>query len=59
MATVEVTREWANGEKLAIIVRVGESFPDVVAEAKQTAINAFAEALDITLAYDAAEDDDK
>lgn len=61
MAKVVVQRTWADGENLLIEVAVAASYPDAIAEAKQQALNAYAGALEITLASDAenapAEDD--
>lgn len=50
MATVMIQRAWPDGETLTISVDVDESFPDVVAEAKRSAVAAYREALGITLA---------
>lgn len=57
MATVMIQREWPDGETLTISVDVDDSFPDVVAEAKQNAVNAYADALEVTLAADKADSD--
>lgn len=50
MAKVMVQRVWPDGEVLTISIQVDDSFPDVVAEAKANAVNAYADALEITLA---------
>ena len=60
MAEIVISRAWPDGESLTISVEVDASYPDAVAEAKQAAVNAYADALEITLtpAVDADDDSD-
>ena len=56
MAKIVIQREWPDGDELSILIEVADSFPDVVAEAKRTALDAYREALGITLAGNESED---
>lgn len=58
MAKVVVQRIWPDGENLLIEVAVASSYPDSIAEAKQQALNAYAGALEITLADSEPVEDD-
>lgn len=49
MAEVAIQREWPDGDNLTIVIKVDDSYPDVVAEAKRAALDAYAEALGMTL----------
>lgn len=57
MAKVTIQRQWPDGDILAVSVKVDASYPDSVAEAKQQAVNAFADALEVALAE--VDEDDK
>ena len=57
MAKVFVQRVWPDGETLTVSITVDNSFPDVVAEAKQAAVSAYEAALEISLAHDDAHDE--
>lgn len=50
MASAEITRRWPDGDELTVRIDVEASYPDAVAEAKQQAVNAFADALEVALA---------
>lgn len=50
MAEVVIQRSWPDGDDLCVVVKVDDSYPDVVAEAKRNALDAYREALDVTLA---------
>lgn len=54
MAKVVIQRQWPDGDVLSISIKVDDSFPDVVAEAKRAALDAYAEALGVTTATDEA-----
>lgn len=45
MARVTASYSYADGDKVAITVEVGESFPDAVAEARAAAIEGLREAM--------------
>ena len=49
MAKVMVQRGWPDGDSLTIVVNAATSYPDALAEASRTALNAYAEALGVTL----------
>jgi hypothetical protein len=55
MAKIVIQREWPDGDELSILIEVADSFPDVVAEAKAAALDAYAKALGITLAGNESE----
>lgn len=57
MASVTIRREWPDGDVLAVCIEVDESFPDVVAEARQAALRTFEGAMEIEIA--AVEDDEE
>lgn len=57
MAEVMIQRCWPDNETLTISVEVDASYPDAVAEAKQQAVNAYADALEVTLAAVLDDDD--
>lgn len=50
MARVSITRSWPDGDVLHIAIKVDRSYPDALAEAKRTALDAYAEALGVTVA---------
>lgn len=50
MARVKILRQWPDGDTLVIEIKVDDSFPDVVAEAKRAALDAYSEALGVTTA---------
>lgn len=50
MAQVVITRNWPDGDSLEVIINVDESFPDAVAEAKRACLDAYREALGVTVA---------
>lgn len=50
MAKIVVQRSWPDGDEPSVPVEVSESFPDSIAEAKAAALDAYAKALDVTLA---------
>ena len=56
MAKVVVQRTWPDGENL-LVDTVRNSFPDAVAEARQAAIKAYEDALEVTLAGASEEED--
>lgn len=58
MARVVVQRTWPDGENLLIEIQVQNSFPDAVAEARQAAIRAYEDALEVTLAGVDTDDED-
>jgi hypothetical protein len=49
-ARVTILRRWPDGDVLQISVSAATSYPDAIAEAKRTALDAYAEALGVTLA---------
>jgi hypothetical protein len=49
MATVLILRRWPDGDELMIRVKAETSYPDALSEALRTAINAYTEALGVTL----------
>lgn len=49
-SSVTVRREWPDGDVLTIQIRCATSYPDALAEAKRTALDAYSEALGVTLA---------
>lgn len=50
MATARIRFQWPDGDELVCEVRVSESYPDAVAEAKAQALAMYASALGVTLA---------
>ena len=50
MARVTIMRHWPDGDGLQITVKAETSYPDALAEAARTALNAYAEALGVTVA---------
>lgn len=52
---VTIQRRWPDGDVLAIEIKAETSYPDVLAEAKRTALDAYAEALGVTTAADVDE----
>lgn len=58
MAKVIVRREWPDGECLHIEVSVATSYPDAVCEARANARGLYADALEVTIASDAAAADE-
>lgn len=50
MATAKITHTWPNGESLVCEVRVTESYPDAIAEAKAQALAMFRDALGVEAA---------
>jgi hypothetical protein len=50
MAKVIITRRWPDGDVLQINVKAESSYPDAMAEAKRVALDAYREALGVTLA---------
>ncbi|MBA3781196.1 MAG: hypothetical protein H0X12_04990 [Nocardioides sp.] len=50
MSKVEVFRRWPDGDVLSVTIKVDESYPDALDQAKRTALDAYAEALGVTLA---------
>lgn len=57
MAKVVVQRTWPDGENLLVEITVRNSFPDAVAEARQAAIKAYEDALEVTLTGATEEED--
>lgn len=57
-ATVVIERVWPDGDVLTIRIRVATSYPDALAEAKRTALDAYAEAMSDTLAAVVSEADE-
>lgn len=49
MAKVVIQRTWPDGDDLCVVIEVDESYPDVVAEAKRACLDAYAEALGVTI----------
>lgn len=50
MARIVIARQWGDdGDALQICIDVKSSYPDALSEAKRTALDAFAEALGVTL----------
>ncbi len=49
MAKVTITRRWPDGDVLRIAVAAATSYPDALAEARATALAAYAEAMGVTL----------
>ena len=49
MARVVIARQWGDDDALQVSIDVKSSYPDALAEAKRTALDAFAEALGVTL----------
>jgi hypothetical protein len=58
MAKVTIRRTWPEGEALSVSIEVDESFPDVVAEARQAALRTFEGAMEVELAAAEAVDED-
>jgi hypothetical protein len=56
MAKVTVQRQWPDGDLLTIAIHVADSFPDTVNEARAAAIRAYAEALDVSLTANDADE---
>ena len=50
MATVTVQRSWPDGDVLTVEIEIENDYPDALAEAKRTALNAYEEALLATVA---------
>jgi hypothetical protein len=50
MAKVTISRHWPDGDVVVIRVKAESSYPDAMAEAKRIALDAFREALGVTLA---------
>jgi len=50
MARVVIQRTFPDGDNLLIEITVANSFPDSVAEARQAALRAYEDALEITVA---------
>lgn len=50
MATVRLSFKWADGDELVTEVRVSESFPDALDEARAQAVKAHTEALAVATA---------
>jgi hypothetical protein len=50
MARVLIQRSWPDGDVLTISIKVADSFPDVVREGVRAAIDAYTEALGVTMA---------
>jgi hypothetical protein len=49
MASVNITRQWPDGDVLSIDAEADNSYPDAFAEAKRIALDAYAEALGVTV----------
>lgn len=49
MARVVIRRHWPDGDCLAIEVKAATNYPDALSEAMRTALNAYTEALGVTL----------
>lgn len=50
MATARIRYTWADGDELVCEVRVSESYPDAVAEAKAQTLSMYATALGVSIA---------
>lgn len=58
MAVARITYEWADGDTMVCEVRVTESYPDVVAEARAQVVSMLRDALGVTRVADLADEDE-
>ena len=56
MARVVVARQWGDSDALQVSVKAESTYPDALAEAKRIALDAFAEALGVTLKAEPADE---
>lgn len=47
MATIQIMRQWPDGDVLSIRVKVDDSFPDVIREAVRATLDAYTEAITV------------
>ena len=50
MAKVTISRQWPDGDVLQISVTAATNYPDALAEAKRVGLDAYREALGVTVA---------